>query len=85
MKKVFYPIFVREADLSRTVLSGANLYESDLEGADLSLTNLTGANLRYARLQGSDLRGANLTNINYDNKTRYYKKSLLDICIKQNK
>ncbi len=60
----------KQADLSRTDLPGANLFEANLRGANLREANLRGADLRLANLQGAhlfeinlqevDLRGANL-------------------------
>jgi hypothetical protein len=43
------------------VLCGADLKEAQLERADLGGANLEGADLRYARLGGADLGGANLS------------------------
>ena len=45
-------------------LSGAALWDANLEGADLEGANLRGANLRGANLEGADLRGANLRGAN---------------------
>jgi len=57
------------ADLTRTVLMGADLTDADLTGAnlmnaDLTNTVLTDTNLTRANLRGADLTGANLTRAN---------------------
>lgn len=48
------------ANLSRTNLSGANLYRADLSRADLSRTNLSGADLSRTNLSGANLSRTNL-------------------------
>lgn len=60
---------VKEADLSKTDLSGAFLAEANLRKADLDGTNLAGANLSRADLSeaflaGADLSGADLSEAN---------------------
>jgi uncharacterized protein YjbI with pentapeptide repeats len=62
---------LREANLYKTILSGANvqeadltkaiLYEADLSGANVQGADLTEAVLYGADLSGADLRGADLT------------------------
>jgi uncharacterized protein YjbI with pentapeptide repeats len=51
---------LREAQMRRVLLPGADLAGADLRGADLSGADLMEADLRGARLCGADLRGANL-------------------------
>ncbi len=48
------------ADLSRTNLQGAHLFDAILTYANLQGANLQEANLQEANLQGTDLRRANL-------------------------
>ena len=52
------------ADLSLTFLTGANLCQADLTNANLTRAFMQGANLVDANLNGANLTGANLTNAN---------------------
>jgi TIR domain/Pentapeptide repeats (8 copies) len=54
-------IDLTQADLRRTTLKGAWLYDSDLSGANLSGVDLTDANLSNADLNNADLSNANLS------------------------
>ena len=68
---------LRDANLSRTVLSGANLSYANLKGADLTNSFLDGAVLKGANLtnalffgavlEGADFSGANLRGANLSN------------------
>jgi Pentapeptide repeats (8 copies)/TIR domain len=51
---------LKEANLSRSNLSGTNLSSSDLSGANLNTAELAGANLRWAILRGASLKHAGL-------------------------
>lgn len=57
---------LRQADLSKLVLSQVNLRAADLSGATLRKTRLIGADLRDANLTGADLTDANLTDANIE-------------------
>lgn len=50
--------YLRDMDLSKANLAGANLRQANLEGADLSQADLTGASLLGANLQGVNFEGA---------------------------
>jgi uncharacterized protein YjbI with pentapeptide repeats len=49
---------LKNADLSKAILTDANLRKSDLSGAILQGAVLRGTDLAGANLQGADLRGA---------------------------
>jgi uncharacterized protein YjbI with pentapeptide repeats len=49
---------LKNADLSKTILTDANLRKADLSGAILQGAVLRGTDLIGANLQGADLRGA---------------------------
>jgi hypothetical protein len=53
-------LLLRESDLRKALLIGANLQGVHLTSACLQGSELTQADLRFAELSGSDLRGANL-------------------------
>ncbi|MBI3992038.1 MAG: pentapeptide repeat-containing protein [Candidatus Lambdaproteobacteria bacterium] len=55
------------ADLSRTNLSGAHLYNADLHGASLLKADLSHANLNRAHLEDANLLGARL----YETRLKY--------------
>ena len=57
----FSQSILTNAELVDTNFKGANLCNTDLRGANLTGADLTGANLSGAYLSRADLRGANLT------------------------
>ena len=76
-KKAILDYDLRGANLSRTVLSGANLSYANLKGAELTNSFLDGAVLKGANLtnalffgavlEGADFSGANLSGANLSN------------------
>ena len=52
---------LKNADLSRSDLSGIQLFDACLEGAELVGTNLSGGDLTHCSLKNADLTKANLT------------------------
>ena len=52
-----------KSDLRGALLYGANLTDTVLEGADLSGANISGADLSGANLKGADLKGADLSGV----------------------
>jgi hypothetical protein len=75
--------YLREADLSRTELGGADLTEAHLGQANFFSANLCGANLRGANLTGTDfcdteLYGADLTGA-WIAKTRFVNVDLREV------